>query len=326
MLRLLIKYSRSSLLVLLLGGATWLAQAQSYPARSIQLVVPAPAGGGTDYAARLIATKLSESLGTNVVVENRGSAASNVGTAHVAKSAPDGYTLLMSITSFSTNPALFSNLTYDTIKDFEPISLIARAPLLLVVNPSVQANSVKDLIALAKSKPGQINFANAGSGATSHLASELFRKMADVNIVPINYRGSSQALTDLIGGQVQMYFVTVPAVLQHINSGRLRAVAVSSTKRIPELPNVPTVDESGLRGFDVVAWFGVFAPAGTPKPIIQKLNAELVKILNQPDTREKLNGHGLIAGGTSPEELGVLLRTEVASWTKLIKEAGIKAE
>lgn len=312
----------AALLSSLAAGATY---AQGFPSKPIHFVVPAPAGGGTDFAARLIASKLSESIGQSVVVENRGSAASNIGTAHVAKSPPDGHTLLVSITSFSTNPALFTNLPYDTLKDFEPITLIARAPLVLAVNPLIQVSSVPELISQAKARPGQINFANAGSGSTSQLASELFKRTAGIDIVAVNYRGSAQALTDLISGQVQMYFVTLPAVLQHVQSGRLRALAVTSKERLQEISNVPTIDESGLRGFDVVAWFGLFAPAGTPPSVINKLNEEVVKILSMPDMREKLKGHGLIAGGSTPEALGTLLRTEVNSWGKLIKEAGIKA-
>lgn len=323
------RYMQSRLLGLValgLGLVVGIAHGQGYPNKPIHFVVPAAAGGGTDFTARLIGSKLSEGWGQPVVVENRGSAASNIGTAYVAKSPPDGYTLLVSITSFSTNPALFSDLPYDTLKDFEPVSLLALVPLLLTVNPSVQATSVKELIALAKARPGVLNYANSGSGTTSHLAAELFKRMAGVDIVAITYKGGGPAVIDLISGQVQIYFSTIPAAIQHVNSGKLRALAVTSLKRVPEIPTIPTIDEAGLPGFDVVAWFGLFGPAGVPRPIITKLSDEVVKILNMPETRERLTVHGLIPTGSKPEELGKLLKTEVDKWAKLIKEAGIRAQ
>jgi tripartite-type tricarboxylate transporter receptor subunit TctC len=308
----------------LIAGA---ACAQSdYPHRPIRIVVPVAAGGGTDYTARLIGQKLGEAWGQSVIIDNRPGAAGNLGVEIVAKAQPDGYTLVMPITSFPINPSLYSKLPFDTVKDFTPVVLAASAPLLLVVNPSVPAQSVKDLIALAKAKPGAMNYANSGSGTTAHLAGELFKRMAGVEIVNVPYKGGGPAVIDLIAGQVQIYFSTIPAALQQVKAGKLRALAVTSSKRVPELADMPTVAESGLPGFEVVGWFGLFAPAGTPQPVIGKLNGEINKILNAPESRERLSGHGLVPGGGTPRELGQFLQTEIAKWNQLIKETGIRAE
>jgi tripartite-type tricarboxylate transporter receptor subunit TctC len=307
--------------------AAGIAFAQNdYPRKPIRIVVPVAPGGGTDFTARLLGQKLTEALGQTVVVDNRPGAAGNLGVELVAKATPDGYTLVMPITSFPINPSLYSKLPFDTVKDFAPVVLAASAPLLLVVNPGVPAQSVKDLVALAKAKPGQMNYANSGSGTTAHLASELFKRMAGVEIVNVPYKGGGPAVIDLIAGQVQIFFSTIPAALQQVKAGRLRALAVTSSKRVTELPDMPTVSESGLPGFEVVGWFGLFAPAGTPKPVITRLNGELVKILGIPETRERLSGHGLIPGGGTPQELGQFLQAEIAKWGKLIKETGIRAE
>ena len=239
---------------------------------------------------------------------------------------PDGYTLVIPITSFPINPSLYSKLPFDTVRDFAPVTLVASAPLLLVVNPGAQANSLKELIALAKARPGQLNYANSGSGTTAHLAGELFKRMAGVDIVSIAYKGGGPAVIDLIAGNVQIYFSTVPAALPQVKAGRLRALAVTSSKRLNDIPEIPTVSESGLPGFEVVAWFGMFAPGKTPQPIVKKLNGEVVGILGMPDVREKMSGQGLIPGGNTPEELGVFLKTEIGKWSKLIKEANIRIE
>lgn len=315
-----------SLIALGFGVVAGLTHGQGYPNKSIRIVVPAAPGGGTDYTARLIGQKLSEVWGQPVIIDNRGGAAGNIGVDIVAKSSPDGYTLLVPITSFPTNPSLYSKLPFDTIKDFAPISRLVLVPLLLVVNPSVPATSVEELIALAKAKPGQLNFANTGGGTTAHLAGELFKKMAGVDIVSITYKGGGPAVIDLIAGQVQIYFSTVPAAIQQVNAGKLRALAVTSLKRVPEIPTILTVAEAGLPGFEVVAWFGLFAPAGVPRPIITKLNEEVVKVLKLPETRKRLAGHGLIPAGGTPEELGKFLKSEIGRWAKLIKEAGIQAQ
>ncbi len=307
--------------------AAGIAFAQSdYPHKPIRIVVPVAPGGGTDYTARLIGRKLSEAWGQSVIVDNRPGAAGNLGVEIAAKAQPDGYTLVMPITSFPINPSLYAKLPFDTVNDLSPIVLAASAPLLLVVNPSVAAKSVSELVALAKAKPGQLNYANSGSGTTAHLAGELFKRMAGVDIVSVAYRGGGPAVIDLIAGQVQMFFSTIPAALPQVKAGKLRALAVTSSKRVPELPDMPTTSESGLPGFEVVGWFGLFAPAGTPKPVITRLNGEIVKILNIPETRERLSSHGLIPGGGTPEELGAFLKAETAKWGKVIKEAGIRVE
>ena len=307
--------------------AAGIAYAQSdYPHKPIRIVVPVAPGGGTDFTARLIGQKLAEAWGQSVIVDNRPGAAGNLGVEIVSKAQPDGYTLVMPITSFSINPSLYAKLPFDTVRDFAPVVLAASAPLLLVINPGVPAQSVKDLVALAKAKPGAMNYANSGSGTTAHLAGELFKRMAGVDIVSIAYKGGGPAVIDLIAGQVQIYFSTIPAALQQVKAGRLRALAVTSTKRVPELPDMPTVSESGLPGFEVVGWFGLFAPAGTPKPAIARLNTEIVRILNAPESRERLSGHGLIPGGGTPDELGQFLQAEIAKWRKLIKETGIRVE
>ena len=318
-------WSRVSVLSLALLSATATTFAQNYPAKPIRLIVPAAPGGGTDYSARLIGSKLTESWGQTVVIDNRTGASGNIGVELAVKSAPDGHTLVMPITSFPVNPSLYPKLPFNTEKDLSPIVLVASAPLLLVVNPAVQAKSVNELIALAKARPGQLNYANSGSGTTAHLAGELLKRMANVDIVGIAYKGGGPAVVDLIAGSVHVYFSTIPAALQQVKAGRLRALAVTSATRVNEIPDIPTVAETGLPGFQVIGWFGLFAPTGTPRPVIQKLNSEIVKTLRAADTREKLSGHGLIPGSGTPEDLGRFLSEEIVRWRKLIQDASIKA-
>ena len=317
----------STLASIVLVLSTVVAAAQDkYPNKSIRVIVPVAPGGGTDFIARLIGQKMSEAWGQPVIVDNRPGGAGNLGVEIAAKAVPDGYTLVIPITSFPINPSLYSKLPFDTVRDFAPVTLVASAPLLLVVNPGAQANSVNELIALAKARPGQLNYANSGSGTTAHLAGELFKRMAGVDIVSIAYKGGGPAVIDLIAGNVQIYFSTVPAALPQVKAGRLRALAVTSSKRLNDIPDVATVSESGLPGFEVVAWFGMFAPGKTPQPIVKKLNGEVVGILGMPDVREKMSGQGLIPGGNTSEELGVFLKAEIAKWSKLIKEANIRIE
>ncbi len=295
-----------------------------YPSKPIRLIVPSAPGGGTDFTARTIGQKLSEAVGQTVIVDNRPGAAGNIGVEIAAKASPDGHTVVMPITSFSINPHLYSNLPFDTVKDFAPVVLAASAPLFLVVTPSLPAKSVSELIALAKSKPGQLNYANSGNGTTAHLAGELFKKMAGVNFVSVPYKGGGPAVIDLIAGHVQVYFSTVPAALAQVQAGRLRGLAVTATKRMNLIPDVPTVAESGLPGFEVVGWFGIFAPAATPRPIIARLNTEINGALRLPEMQKRFAGEGLIPGGGTPEELGGFLRAELAKWGALIKEIGIR--
>jgi tripartite-type tricarboxylate transporter receptor subunit TctC len=295
-----------------------------YPQRPIRLIVPVAPGGGTDFTARLLGQRLGESLGQQIIVDNRAGAAGNIGVELAAKAAPDGYTLVMPITSFPINPHLYSKLPFDPVKDFSPVVLAAMAPLFLVVNPSVQATTVGELIALAKAKPGQLNYANSGNGTTAHLAGELFKKMADVDLVSIPYKGGGPAVVDLIAGRVQVYFSTIPAALTQVQAGKLRGIAVTTTKRVDLIPEVPTVAESGLPGFEVVGWFGIFAPAGTPRAAIGTLNKELNKILRTSEVQQRFAAQGLIPGGGTPGELGKFLNAEIAKWGALIKEVGIK--
>jgi tripartite-type tricarboxylate transporter receptor subunit TctC len=307
-----------------LSGA---AVAQSdYPNRTIRLIVPASPGGGTDFTARLIAQRLSALLNQSVVVENRAGASGNIGAELVARAAPDGYSLVMPITSFPMNPSLFKKMPFDTERDFAPVVLASVAPLYLVVNPSVPANSVSELIALAKAKPDALNYANSGRGTSAHLAGELFKRMAGIEMTSLPYKGGGPAVIDLIAGQVQVYFSTIPAAIAHVQTGKLRGLAVTSSKRVEQIPNVPTVAESGLPGFEVVGWFGIFAPAGTPAPIIGRLSTEINRILKEPQTRDQFAGHGLVPGGGTPEELGTFLKTELNRWGTLIRSIGINPE
>ncbi len=304
--------------------ATFNATAQNtYPTRPIRFIVPSSPGGGTDFTARTIGQKLSELIGQTVIVDNRGGAAGNIGVEIASKASPDGYTLVMPITSFSINPHLYKKLPFDTAKDFAPIVLASSAPLFLVVNPAVPAKSVSDLIALAKAKPGQLNYANSGNGTTAHLAGELLKKLAKVDIVSVPYKGGGPAVISLIAGQVQMYFSTIPAALTQVKADKLRGIAVTTTKRVDLIPEVPTVAESGLPGFEVVGWFGIFAPAGTPKHIIATLNRSINQALQAPETQKLFARQGLIPGGGTPEELGRFLHSEMKKWGALIKEIGL---
>ncbi len=304
-------------------GLSWV-QAGHYPNRSIHLIVPSEAGGGTDFTARTIGLKLSELLGQSLVVENRPGAAGNIGVEQGARAAPDGYTLVMPITSLPMSPWLYPKLSWDPVKDFSPIILACAAPLIMVVNPQVPANNVQEFIALAKKQPDQLNYANSGNGTTAHLAGELFKKMADIKMESVNYKGGGSSVIDTVAGRVQMYFSTIPAALPHLKSGKLRALAVTSKHRVEMVPDVPTVDESGLPGFEVVGWFGIFAPTGTPKPVIAKLNETINVVLKMPDVQTRLARQGLIPGGGTPEDLRDLLNADLNKWGKLIKEIGIK--
>ena len=298
-------------------GAAGAARAQSaYPNRPVHLIVPYPPGGGTDYFARLVGAAMATSLGQSVIVENRAGAATIIGAEAVARAAPDGYTIL---------PHLNKKLPYDPIKDFAPVTMAAQSPYLMVVNPKVPAMSVAQFIALAKSKPGEINYASSGSGASTHLAGLLFCQMAHVDMVHIPYKGSGPATTELLAGQVQMRFSSIPPVLQHVRAGRLRALAVTSTKRFALVPEVPTVAET-VPGFEVLSWYGVFAPAGTPAAIVKKLNADFAAALNSPDVKALLATDGSEVVASSPEYFGNVIRAEYARWAPVVKAAGAKID
>ena len=314
----------------LLAGAFLLAAgpiaAQSYPSKPLRWVVPFPTSGATDILARTIAQKLSEALGQPVIIDNKPGAGGALGSDLVAKAAPDGYTLLMATTStHSIGPAL-QKLPYDAQRDFAAISEVADATNVLIVSPQLGVNSVKELIALAKSKPGQLNFSSSGTGAIPHLSGERFKSMTGTDIQHIPYKGTALAIPDIINGQIAMMFDSIVSVMPHIRSGKVKALAISSQKRSALLPELPTMTEAGIPGYVSETYFGVFAPAGTPKEIVARLNAELVKIVHTADTKERLLKLGAEPVGSTPEQLAALVRTENAKWAKVIKDAGVKVE
>jgi len=312
----------TALVVALLAPAL---HAQPYPSKPIRLIVPFAAGGSTDLLARTLAAGLQESLGQTVLVDNRPGAGSNIGTELAAKAAPDGYTLLMGTNANAVNHTLFSNLRFDFVRDFAPISKVCSFLFILSLHPSVPANSVAELIVLAKKRPGELTFSSAGVGTGSHLAGELFNIMANVKLVHVPYKGNAPSVTDLLGAQVSMSFINAIVVLPHLKSGKLRGLAVTSAQRFSATPELPTIGET-LPGFEAAGWNGLFAPAGTPREVIQRLNAETVRILRNPEVQEKLVAHGAIVEGSSAEELERFLRVDIERWAKTIKASGAKAE
>jgi tripartite-type tricarboxylate transporter receptor subunit TctC len=300
--------------------------ASTYPNKPIRLVVPFAAGGPSDVMARALAQKMTQEWGQPVVVDNRIGASGIIGVDAVAKSAPDGYTLLLSQVGDTISVSLYSKLPYNFEKDLAPITLAGLTPFILVTHPSVPVNNVTELIALAKAKPGGLSYGSSGAGTASHLAGELFKSMAGIDIVHIPYKGQAPATTDLLGGQIPMMFNNPITSLAHVKTGRLRALAVSTAKRFSQLPQVPTIAESGLPGFDVGFWLGALAPTGTPRPIIDKLNAVMVKALRDPEVVERLAGLGVEIIGNSPDEYGTVIRTDIVKWGKVVKESGAKAD
>jgi tripartite-type tricarboxylate transporter receptor subunit TctC len=291
------------------------------------MIVAFPPGGGTDILGRMLAQRLGETLGQNVVVENRGGAGGNVGTEAAARAVPDGYTILMgNVAPNAINVSLYRNLPFDPVADFAPVSLVAATPNVLVVHPSTAARTVKELIALARARPGALNFASAGNGSSSHLAGELFRVLAGAEIVHVPYKGAGPAMLDVLSGQVQLYFATLPAALPHVKSGKLAAVAVTSARRSPALADLPTVAESGVPGYEASTWYGVLAPARTPAGVIERLHGDIVKILAQPEFRERLQAQGFDLVGSSPEEFRAAIRSEIAKWGKVVRDAGIRPD
>jgi len=327
MQRRLMRVATGMLAALCLLAAPLCGAQSSYPSKPVRLVVPFPAGGTTDILARAAAQKLSEAWGQQVIVDNRPGAGGNIGAELVAKAPPDGYTLLMgTVGTHAINSSLYSKMPYDHIKDFAPAVLVAGVPNVLVVNPSMPFNSVQDLIAYAKANPGKLNFASSGSGTSIHLSGELFKSLTGVQITHVPYKGSAQALTDLLGGQVQLMFDNLPSSLAFIKAGKLRALAVTSTTRAAALPDVPTMVEAGVPGFEATAWFGILAPAGTPREAITRINTEIAKWLASPDAREKLSAQGAIAAGGSPEDFAKHIASETAKWARVVKESGAKVE
>lgn len=300
------------------------ASAQAgYPTKPVRLVVPFPAGGTTDILARAVAQKLSETWGQQVIVDNRPGAGGNIGSEVVAKSVPDGYTLMMgTVGTHAINPSLYARMPYDHVKDFAPVILVAGVPNVLVVNPSLPVKSVQELIAYGKAHPGALNFASSGNGTSIHLSGELFRTMTGVEMTHVPYKGSAPALTDLVGGQVQLMFDNLPSSLAFIKAGKLRALAVTSAERSTALPDVPTLAESGLKGFEASSWFGVLAPAGTPSDIVTKINAAVASWLATPEARDRLAGQGALAAGGSPGAFAKHIGDETAKWQKVVKASG----
>jgi tripartite-type tricarboxylate transporter receptor subunit TctC len=308
-------------------GVAGPASGQQYPVRPVRMLVGFPPGGGTDIVGRIVAQKLSEYLGQQVVVENRGGATGMLAADLASKAAPDGYTVMMAhIAAISILPSLYPKMPYDAAKDFAPITLVAIGPNLLVVHPSVPVKNVKELIALARARPGQLHYASPGSGSVQHLSGELFKLQAKVDLLHVPYKGSGQSIVDLIAGHVQLNFDSVPPVLPHVRSGRLRALAVTSEKRFSILPDIPTVTEGGVPGFDMSTWWGLVAPAAVSKDIIARLQADTVRVLRQPDVREKIAFAGADTVGNTADQFGAFIRSESVKYARIVKQANIKID
>jgi tripartite-type tricarboxylate transporter receptor subunit TctC len=297
-----------------------------YPAKPVRMVVGLAPGGATDIMARAIAPRLSERLGRQFVVENRSGAGGTTAAALVAKSPPDGYTLLTVSASYSISPALYPALPYDSLKDLAPISRIAESPFLLVAHPSLPVKNVKELISLARAKPGVLNFASAGNGSSGHLTAELFKSMAAIPVTHVPYKGAGPALIDVLAGQVHYMFANILSSLPYVKSGRVKGLAVTSAKRSPIVPEIPTVDESGVKGYQVTSWYGVLAPAGTPQPIIDKLNTDINAVMKSSEVQTWLARDGAVPVAATPDQFAQHIATEIARWRKVVKEARIQAE
>lgn len=302
-----------------------LAQAP-YPSKSVRFILPFPPGGGTDTLGRAIGNRLSEALGQQVVMDNRPGGGANIGAEIAAKSPPDGYTLFMVTTAHTVNATLYRNLGYNLVRDFAPVSLLASTAQVVVVHPSVPVKSLKELIALAKSRPGDLQFASSGSGSAPHLAGELFNSMAGITMLHIPYKGGGPAVVALVSGEGAVGFTTTPSVIHHLKSGRLRGLAVTSAKRSPFLPGLPTVQEAGVPGYEAGAWYGMLVPTGTPKDVIARLHADALKALAKDDVKARLDATGLAPIGSTPEEFGTHIGSEVVKWGKVVKATGMRVD
>jgi len=312
-----------------MGAGAWIAsaaEAQNYPTKPVRMIVPFVAGGNTDIIARAFAPAMSEIMGQQVVVENRGGAGGVIGTEVVARAAPDGYIILMVSAGHTINPAMVKKLPYDSVKDFAPVSIIADVPTAFVVHPSLPAKSVKEFIAIARARPGQINYSSAGVGTVGHLSAELLSSMTRIKLVHVPYKGTGQAMVDLVAGQVQMQFPSMPAAIQHVQTGRLRMIAQTGQQRSAAASTTPTMEEAGVPGFVVSSGFGLMAPAGTPRAVIDQLRAALVKALNDPRVKDNLAKQGAEVVASSPEEYDRFNRAEIAKWIKVVAQAGIAPE
>jgi len=312
--------------LILMALAGYASAQQAYPDRPVRIIVPYAPGSSLDVLGRLVGQKLSGILGQPVIVDNRPGGNTVIGSEALVKSPPDGYTLLLVVNTHAIIPNLLPALPYDAIRDFAPVATVTSTELVLVLHPSVPANSLQEFIALAKARPGQLNYASAGSGSTTHLAAEMFNMMAGVRMQHIPYKGAGPALTDLVGGQVQLFFTAPIVTIPYIKTGKLKVIAISGETRLPSLPQVPTFSEAGLPGFDVKVWYGVLAPAGTSKAIIERLSSGLAKVMAMTDFKESLVSQGMEPFVSTPEQFGALIRADVAKYAKVIKSAGIKME
>ena len=304
-------------------GAGW---AQSYPAKPVRILIGFSPGGGADVVTRSLSPRLGEALGQQIIVDNRPGANGIIAAELAAKAPPDGYTLLVAPGNYAFAPAMYAKLPFDMATAFAPISQLAETPLLVVVHPSLPVKSIPQLIALAKSRPGKLAYASGGIGGSAHLATELFRTLTQVDLVHVPYKGTGAAISDLIGGQVPLCFCTLPSVFPHAKSGRLRALAVTTVRRTSAAPDIPTVAEAGVPGYEMGQWYGLLAPAGTPAPIIERLNAEIGKALKHPELRSRLQSEGAEPVASSPQEFGTFFKAEIAKWTRIVQSAGIRAD
>ncbi len=322
----MIASSRTVLLFSLLALPLAVAAAESYPTKPIRLIAPSSPGSGVDIVARFLGQKLSENVKQQVVVDNRAGAGANLGAEIAAHAPRDGYTLFVGTPAHTINPALYTKLNYDILKDFAPITLLTTGQYVLTVHPAVAAKTVKDLTAMARAKPGQLNYASAGNGNATHLAGELYKSLAKIDIVHVPYKGTGPALTDLVGGQVQFMFPNLTAALPQMKAGKLRALAVTGAQRSQSVPELPTMVEAGVPGYAVTSWYALLAPAGTPADILKRVHAETVKAMSAPDMKDRLAGEGAEPTTGTPAQLTTFLKSEIAKWSKVIKEAGIKGE
>jgi tripartite-type tricarboxylate transporter receptor subunit TctC len=309
------------------GALPLAASAQSFPSKPITIIVPFSAGGTTDILARVVGQALTTELGQSVIVDNRAGAGGNIGGQAAARAPADGYTLFMgTVGTHAINAALYKKMPFDPIKDFAPLTRVANVPNLLVANPAQPYKTVQELIAYAKAHPGQVNFGSSGSGSSIHLSGELFKSMAKVDMQHVPYKGSAPAVTDLLGNQIGIMFDNMPSAIQHVRSGKLRPLAVTTAKRSPELPNVPTIAESGVPGYEATSWFGLFAPAGTPAPIVAQLNKAIVKVLGQADVKKKLAEQGAEPVAETPEQFAAFIQKEAVKWGKVVRESGASVD
>ena len=309
---------------LLLALAALNVSAQGWPAKPVRAIVPVGAGSSTDIVHRIVLEQVAEQLGQPMVVENRVGAGGTIGSAIVAKAHPDGYTLLASGAAHTIAPALYKSLPYDPLRDFSAVTLVGSVPNVLVLHPSVPAKTVKEFIAVAKARPGKLNFASTGNGTSQHLSAELFKFMAGLDMVHIPYKGTAPALTELVAGQVDLAFENMPALIPHIQAGRLRALAVTTTKRSAVMPELPTIAEAALPGYDASVWFGVFAPAGTPRPVVDRLHGEILKAMQTQDLKSRMIAMGTDVSGMGPDDFSAYVRKEIPKWANLVKAAGVK--